>query len=99
MFELSADVKDLTLAEIETVEDLIDASIDSVAEKGAKKGKFLRAIAFVVMRRENPETTWEDAGNVRMNTASDKGSSDAEGNDDAPKPNRVARRAQSSKHA
>lgn len=98
MFELSADVKNLTLAEIETVEDLIDASIDSVAEKGAKKGKFLRAIAFVVMRRENPETTWEDAGNVRMNTASDKGSSDAEGNGDAPKP-RAARRAQSSKRA
>jgi hypothetical protein len=95
VFELSTDVNGLTLGEIEKVEDLIDASIDSVAEKGARKGRFLRAVAFVVMLRDNPDATWEDAGNVRLSP----GKPDAEGNAEAVTPNRAARRAQSRKPA
>ncbi len=90
---LSVDVNDLTVGEIETIEDLIDASIDSIGEKGARKGRFLRAVAYVVKRREDPEFTWEDAANVRMSLP------DAEGNAEAPEPNRAARRAQSRKRA
>ncbi|MEU5693866.1 hypothetical protein [Actinosynnema sp. NPDC020468] len=90
---MTIDVNDLTVGEIETIEDLIDASIDSVGEKGARKGRFLRAVAYVVQRRDNAEFTWEDAAHVRMAVST----SDAEGNGEAPAPNRAARRAQSRK--
>lgn len=63
---LNVDLNDLTIAEIETIEEIIDAPLDSVGKPGARKGKFLRAVAFVVGRRDNPEFSLEDAGNTRI---------------------------------
>ncbi len=94
--DLSINVNDLTVGEIETIEDLIDASIDSIGDKGARKGKFLRAVALVVLRRDNPEATWEDAGNVRVAMPD---TVRAEGNAPSVRPNRAERRARSRKHA
>ncbi|MEO6088505.1 MAG: hypothetical protein ABIQ18_35875 [Umezawaea sp.] len=88
---LTADINDLTVGEIETIESLIDAPIDAVGEKGFRKGTFLRAIAFVISQRTNPEFTWEDAANVRMSLST----VDAEGKGEGG--NRAERRAQSRK--
>lgn len=63
---ISIDIDELTISEIETVEDIIDASIESVAKPGSRKGKFLRALAFVVKRRENPDFTIEQAGELKI---------------------------------
>ncbi|MFE0020522.1 hypothetical protein [Amycolatopsis sp. NPDC059021] len=63
---VSIDIDELSISEIETVEDIIDASIESVAKPGARKGKFLRAIAFVVKRREDPGFTIEQAGELKI---------------------------------
>lgn len=64
--EISIDIDDLTVAEIEEIEDLLEASFDTFAKDGAKKGKFMRAIAWISVRRTNPAFTWEDAGNIRI---------------------------------
>ncbi|MEO6089279.1 MAG: hypothetical protein ABIQ18_39820 [Umezawaea sp.] len=101
---LSIDVNDLTVGEIETIEDLIDASIDSIGLPGARKGRFLRAVAYVVKRRDNPEFTWEDAAHVRMAMPESRaGESDENptGPDAADRvvPNRRERRARSPKPA
>jgi hypothetical protein len=63
---LSVEIDDLTVGEIDEIEEIIDASIDSVGQPGARKGKFLTAIAFVVKRREDPAFTLEDARNVKI---------------------------------
>jgi hypothetical protein len=64
--EISIDVNDLTVGEIEEIEDLLDASFDSFAKEGARRGKFMRAIAWVSIKRTNPDFTYEDAGNIKI---------------------------------
>jgi hypothetical protein len=64
-FDLSA-LNDLTIEEIEMVEDIIDAPIDELSSKGMKKGKVLRALAYINARRTNPEFTLEEAGKFRV---------------------------------
>lgn len=63
---LSMDIDSLTIDEIEIIEDIIDAPLDSLAKPGAKKAKLLKAMAFVVKRRDNPDFTLEDAGRLRV---------------------------------
>ena len=65
IFEL--DINSLTIGEIEEIEELGGTSIDEMFSAGAKKGKALRAIAYITKRRENPEFSWEDAGNLKIN--------------------------------
>ena len=31
----------------------------------------LQALAFITKRRTNPDFTWEDAGNIKINTTSE----------------------------
>ena len=95
--KLSIDIDDLTIGEIETIEDIIDDSIDSIGKPGSRKGKFLKAVAYVVMKRDNPEFTLEDAANVRLDVKG--GATGPKADAEAATPNRAARRAQSRKPA
>jgi hypothetical protein len=70
IFEL--DINSLTIGEIEEIEDLGGQPIDSLFSATGKKGKALRAIAFVMKRRENPDFTWEEAGDLRINLSGDE---------------------------
>ncbi|MFD7257820.1 hypothetical protein [Streptomyces sp. NPDC059874] len=63
---LSLSIDSLTLNEIEAIEDIIDGPLDGLAKPGAKKAKLLKAMAYVIKRRDNPEFTIEDAGNLRI---------------------------------
>jgi hypothetical protein len=63
---LSLDIDSLTIDEIEVIEDIIDGPLDSIAKPGAKKAKLLKAMAYVVKKRANPEFTLEDAGRLRI---------------------------------
>lgn len=56
------DFEAMTLDEVETIEALTGASIDSVVADGKPKGKNLKAIIYVLKRRENPDFKIEDAG-------------------------------------
>ncbi|MGO1048803.1 hypothetical protein [Crossiella sp. CA198] len=63
---LTADINDLSVAEIELIEDVTDTPFDILCDPVGKKGRMLRALAFIVRRREDPEFTWEQAGNERI---------------------------------
>ena len=71
-FELDVDINSLTIGEIEEIEELGDQPIDALFSGDGKKGKSLRAIAYVMKKRENPDFTWEDAGALRINFSGSK---------------------------
>lgn len=66
-FDLS--INDLTIDEIDEVEQHVGVAIDSVFDGTAPRAKALRAIAWVVKRRDDPTFTLEDAGKLRINLA------------------------------
>ncbi|MGY5131275.1 hypothetical protein ACWGJW_02440 [Streptomyces nigrescens] len=66
------DIDSLTIDEIEVIEEIIDGPLDALAAPGAKKAKLLKAMAYVIKRRENPDFTIEDAGRLRIELKSKK---------------------------
>lgn len=64
MPDLAFDFDDLTIEEVEQIEEITGVSIDAIQEKGSAKGKTLRAIVFVVKRRTDPEFTIDAAGRL-----------------------------------
>lgn len=63
---LEINMDHLTVEEIEDIEEIIDAPIDSLQDPTKRKGKLLRAIVYVLSRRDNPEFTLEQAGKKRI---------------------------------
>ena len=60
------DIQKLTLGEIARIEDIAEAPLANLADDNAPKGALLSALAFVMMRRENPKFTLEDAKQLTM---------------------------------
>jgi hypothetical protein len=56
------DFDQLALDEVETIENIAGVAIDKIVRDGVPKGKNLKAIMFVLKRRENPDFKIEDAG-------------------------------------
>lgn len=54
----------LTLAEVEEIEELTGKAIDALFD-GAK-ARVMRVLYFVMMRRTNPELTFEDTASVTI---------------------------------
>jgi hypothetical protein len=63
------DFEKLTLDEVETIENLTGGSIDKIADNATPKGKNLKAIIFVMMRRTDPSFTMEQAGQFTLTQA------------------------------
>jgi hypothetical protein len=63
---LDFDPEDLTLDEVTELEEHLGAGIDSMLSGDAPKGRALKAIVWIMLRRTNPEATLEDAGKVRL---------------------------------
>jgi hypothetical protein len=63
---LEVDLNHLTIAEIEDIEEITGKPIDSLQDPTVPKGKTLRAIAYVIGKRTNPEYTLEEAGKKRV---------------------------------
>lgn len=61
---LEINLDTLRVREIEDIEEIIGEPIDSAFAEGKPRGKVLRAIGYVVKRRENPDFTIEDAGDL-----------------------------------
>ncbi len=58
------DATDLTLNEVEQIEDLCGgASLDTL---DLGRAKTLKAIVYVLLRRDEPEITLEQAGNIKL---------------------------------
>ena len=68
----NVDVSALTIAEVVEIEDRTGLPLDALGQADKPKGRMLQALAFIVKRRENPDYTWEEAGELKINTTSEK---------------------------
>lgn len=62
----SIDIEDFDVNEIIVLEEETGLSVEDLMAAGQPRGKVLRAINFVVLRREDPDVTIEDAGKVKL---------------------------------
>lgn len=63
---LKIDFDDLELDEIEIMEDISGIPFDEFQQKGMKKAKTLKALAFIAARRIDPDVTLEEVGKIKM---------------------------------
>ena len=68
----NVDVSDLTIAEVVEIEDRTGLPLDALGQADKPKGRMLQALAYIVKRREDPDFTWEQAGELKINTTSEK---------------------------
>ena len=61
--------EEMTLGEIEEIELLIGRSVDEVFADGQPKGRALRVLYFVAMKRDNPNLKFEDTANITQKDA------------------------------
>ena len=61
--------EELTLGELEELELLIGTGIDTAFADGKPKGRALRALCFVAMKRDNPNLKFEDTANITQKDA------------------------------
>ena len=65
----SIDINDLTIGEVVEIEDLTGLPLDALGQADKPKGRMLQALAFISKRREDPDFTWEMAGELKISTA------------------------------
>ena len=65
------DINDLTIGEIVEIEERTGLPLDALGQADKPKGKMLQALAYISKRRDNPDFTWEMAGELKISTASD----------------------------
>tara|TARA_Y100001963_G_scaffold130593_1_gene187042 strand:- start:1288 stop:1539 length:252 start_codon:yes stop_codon:yes gene_type:complete len=68
---VEVDIEALKIREIEELEEISGMSVDNLEADDAPKGKLLRALAYIVKKRENPDFTLEDAGELVIKPVSD----------------------------
>lgn len=66
MTKLSINPDDLTLEELEVLEETLGTGIDGAFADGKPKAKAMRVIIWLMKRREDPDFTLEDAGKLRL---------------------------------
>ncbi len=57
-------IQELTLGEIEEIELLLNMSIDEAEGSKTPKGRYLRALAYVINKRKNPGYKFEDTATL-----------------------------------
>ena len=57
------DLEELTLDEVEQIEEALDAGI---ADLDLRRAKVIKQIVFTLMRRDNPDLTLADVGAIKM---------------------------------
>ena len=62
--DLTPESLDLSLDELEEIEDILDAPASRWDE--CKQGALMKAMVYIVRRRDDPSFTIEDAGRMRM---------------------------------
>ncbi len=69
MDELEINLDYITGFEIIEIEKLAGVPFDKIGDPDTPKGRLLVAMATVQMRREDPDYTFEQAGNLRIKLA------------------------------
>lgn len=62
-------VEEMTLAEVAEWEQITGQPIDDLMGNGKPRGRALAAMAFIVMKRSNPNYTMADASKLTMTKA------------------------------
>jgi hypothetical protein len=63
------DFESLTLEEVELIENLTGTSIDEAFGNGKPKGKVLKVFIWIMMKRDNPKFTIEEASKFSLKQA------------------------------
>ena len=63
----TVDINSLTIAEVVLIEEMTGLPLDALGQPDKPKGKMLQALAYISKRRDDPEFTWEMAGDLRIN--------------------------------
>jgi hypothetical protein len=66
---MNLDYESLNLEEIEQIEDLTGFTFDEIIGGKVSKGKFFRAIIFVIKKRTNPAFTYAETAKLTLNDA------------------------------
>jgi hypothetical protein len=63
------DVAELTVGELEFLEERCGRSLSQLFAPDAPRGTLLHALAYLKLRRDDPAITWEEAADVRVELA------------------------------
>ena len=63
---MNVDYADLTLGEIETIEELTGKTLDDIVEVKTPRGRLMRALVFVITKRTNPNYTFEETAKLTL---------------------------------
>jgi len=63
---MNVDYSDLTLGEIETIEELTGKTLDDIIEVKTPRGRLMRALVFVITKRSNPAYTFEETAKLTL---------------------------------
>ena len=63
----TVDINSLTIAEVVEIEDRTGMPLDALGQADKPKGRMLQALAYISKRREDPDFTWEMAGELKIN--------------------------------
>ena len=75
----TVDINSLTIAEVVEIEDRTGMPLDALGQADKPKGRMLQALAWISKRREDPDFTWEMAGDLKINPEqSDPGPTDGD---------------------
>lgn len=66
---LNVNLEALKIREIEEIEEITGTPIDQLFDAERPRGQVLRALGYVVKRRDNPDFTLEDAGELVIKVA------------------------------
>ena len=64
------DINDLTIAEVVEIEERTGLPLDALGQADQPKGKILQALAYISKRRDDPDFTWEMAGELKISSDS-----------------------------
>ena len=64
------DINALTIGEIVEIEERTGLPLDALGQADKPKGLMLQALAYISKRRDNPDFTWEMAGDLKITTDS-----------------------------
>ena len=65
------DINDLTIGEVVLIEEMTGLPLDALGQPDVPKGKMMQALAFISKKRDDPDFTWEQAGELKINTTSE----------------------------
>lgn len=68
MENLNLDFDDLTIAEIEMIEEHTGLSVQQLGDESKPQGSTLRVLAWIIKRRTDPDFTLEDAGELSVSS-------------------------------